>query len=56
LELGSQLIVKRTEVKIGSSLHSLADGAQTGFEIKKRPFAKGTIAGKNKIDKVFPKK
>jgi hypothetical protein len=56
LELGSQLIVKWAEVKIGSWQHSLADGAQAGFKIKKRPFAKGTIAGKNKIDKVFPKK
>jgi hypothetical protein len=39
LELGSQLIVKWTEVKIGFRQHSLTDGAQTGFEIKKRPFA-----------------
>jgi hypothetical protein len=43
-------------MKIGSRQHSLADGAQTGLKIEKCSLAQGTIAGKNKIDKVFPKK
>jgi hypothetical protein len=43
-------------MKIGFRQHSLADGAQTGFKVKKRSLAQSTIAGKNKIDKVSPKK
>jgi hypothetical protein len=44
------------EVKVGSRKHPLADGAQTGLKIEKRLFAERTIAGENKINKVFPKK
>jgi hypothetical protein len=44
------------KVKVGSREHPLADGAQTGLKIEKRLFAERTIAGENKINKVFPKK
>jgi hypothetical protein len=44
------------KVKVGSRKHPLANGAQTGFKIEKRLFAERTIAGENKVDKVFPKK
>jgi hypothetical protein len=44
------------KVKVGSREHTLADGAQTGLKIEKRLFAERTIAGENKINKVFPKK
>jgi hypothetical protein len=44
------------KVKVGSRKHPLANGAQTGFKIKKCPFAERTIARENKVDKVFPKK
>jgi hypothetical protein len=43
-------------MKIGSWQHSLTDGAQTGFKIEKRSLTQGTIAGKNKVNKVLPKK
>jgi hypothetical protein len=43
-------------MKIGFRQHSLADGAQTGLKIKKCSLAQCTIAGKNKIDKISPKK
>jgi hypothetical protein len=44
------------EVKVGSREHPLANGAQTGLKIEERLFTERTIAGENKINKVFPKK
>jgi hypothetical protein len=43
-------------MKISTGKRALTNRTETGLKVKKGLLAKRAIAGKNKVDKVFPKK